>query len=578
MKHFSVRFSRIGIALVLLMLLAIKPVLADESFSAYYISISDSIMETKKGNDAGALTALETFQKNWQSRDVTDEQAAKNVESKLQAAVGAKNSEARLKALTNLSKALQELENAENPKDEKADREAFAKAVQPSLLALEKAIQEGQPTAIEQAYNNFNSTWTKNEGAVRDQSIASYGEIETQLSFFRISLAEDEVDLDKLNTQFTQLSEAIQNFNIGKDPVSAKKEYSLSTLIGLLDKASTQAEKESYEEASSLLREFIVVWPNVEGEIRTKNSSLYTKIENDVPLLVSNLNADTVNSVETVKKIDDFKQQLALLKGEVSYSFWDSALILLREGLEALLIIIALIAFLKKAGQQDMQKWIYAGAFAGILLSAVAAILMSTLFQSVSIGTNRETMEGIVGLAAAAMMIGVGVWLHNKSTARSWNKYISKQLGNAISQQSVMAMAFISFLSVFREGAETLVFYAGIAPKMSKFEFSFGIFIALVILSITAFVLLKASVKIPVHKFFAVATLLIYVLAFKIIGVSIHTLQLTDTFSLSVLNGLPIVNAIGFFPTIETITGQLVLIFLIAFTVFYKKRNRNTVS
>lgn len=219
-----------------------------------------------------------------------------------------------------------------------------------------------------------------------------------------------------------------------------------------------------------------------------------------------------------------------------------------------------------------MRKWIYVGAFVGVLLSAIAAILMSTILNSATIDTNRELMEGYVGLVAAAMMIGVGIWLHSKSSVVSWNRYISKQMGNAISSGSIFAMAAISFLSVFREGAETLVFYAGIAPKMETSQFILGIVVALLILAVLAIVLFKASGKIPIHKFFAVATVLIYVLAFKIIGVSLHTLQLTDNLSTTIVDGLPVISLIGFYPTAETIIGQAILLVLVAATIIYKKK------
>jgi len=183
-------------------------------------------------------------------------------------------------------------------------------------------------------------------------------------------------------------------------------------------------------------------------------------------------------------------------------------------------------------------------------------------------------MEGYIGLLAAAMMVGVGIWLHSKSSVASWNRYISKQMGNAISSGSVFAMAAISFLSVFREGAETLVFYAGIAPKMETSQFVLGIVVALLVLTIFAFVLFKASGKIPVHKFFAVATVLIYVLAFKIIGVSLHTLQLRDAVSTTIVDGLPVISFIGFYPTVETMIGQAILLVLVVVTIIFKKKQK----
>ena len=270
--------------------------------------------------------------------------------------------------------------------------------------------------------------------------------------------------------------------------------------------------------------------------------------------------------------MSNFRTEIELIQGDTNYSIWDAALILLREGLEAMLIILALVSFLDKAGQKSMRKWIYVGALVGILLSAIAAVLMSTIFNSGTINTSRELMEGYVGILAAAMMIGVGVWLHSKSSVTSWNRYISKRMGTAISSGSIVAMASVSFLSVFREGAETLVFYAGIAPKMETSQFVLGIVVALVILAVFAVVLFKASGKIPIHKFFAVATVLIYVLAFKIIGVSLHTLQLTDKISTTIVDGLPVISLIGFYPTVETMIGQAILLVLVVVTIFYKKK------
>ena len=327
-----------------------------------------------------------------------------------------------------------------------------------------------------------------------------------------------------------------------------------------------------YKAASDTIREFITIWPSVEIEISTRNGNLYTKIESDMPIIVSDLLKTQVDEKAIKSKLNQFRTEIELIQGNADYSIWDSALILLREGLEALLIILALVSFLNKSGQKSLRKCIYIGALAGVLLSAVAAVLMSTIFHSATVDTNREIMEGYVGLVAAAMMIGVGIWLHSKSNVASWNRYISKQMGNAISSGSVFAMAAVSFLSVFREGAETLVFYAGIAPKMATSQFILGIVLALVILAVIAIVLFKASGKIAIHKLFAVATVLIYVLAFKIIGVSLHTLQLRDSVSTTIVDGLPVISLIGFYPTLETMIGQAILLVLVVATIIYKKK------
>lgn len=545
---------------------------AAQSFGTLYIAITDAIMSTKNDDDAKAAEAIEAFQTAWEQLNVTKGKEVTNVNLTLEQASSATTDEQRLEALTKLSKALTAYEKSENPVDEETNRAEFMTAIEPSLIDLTTAIESGNKDNIEDAYSIFLKNWTKNERVVREQNMAAYGQIETQMSFMRISLAGDELELKVLNEQTESLNKTIRNFVAGKvENKEVSGNYSLTTLTDLLDDSKASIGNEKYDEAADTLKEFITIWPAVEGEVRTKNASLYTDIESGIPLLVSDLSRDEVDASVISKEIDSFKQQINFIQQDTTYSFWDSALILLREGLEALLIISALIAFLKKAGQQHMQRYIYVGAASGIGVSVVAAILMSTLFQSGTIGTSREVIEGYVGIAAAAMMLGVGTWLHSKSTVASWNRYISKQMNHALSMQSVWAMTFLSFLTVFREGAETIVFYVGIAPKMSFFEFGLGIAIALAILVIVALVFTKTSKKIPLHLFFAVATGLIYILAFKIIGASLHTLQLTNIIPTHIVYDLPVISLIGFYPSIETMIGQVVLLVIIIGTVMYKK-------
>ncbi len=574
MKHYLIRCSQFAIILFLVVLTTIHPVAAAESYSSLYISISDAIMSSKQGDDTKAVDAVKTFEKDWKQANVKDSKEAQAVDQTLEKALTANSKDDRLAALTTLSKALTALEKAENPVDEKAERKAFATAMTPALNQLQNAIKEGNAEKLTTAYNTFNAFWKKKEIPVRQYDIAAYGKIETQMSFIRIELANEKPNFNTIQNQYNDLKQAIADFGANKKvQASTKGTYSVQSLIDLIDDAKSQIDQEDFTKASATIKKFITTWPNVEGDIQTKNAGLYTKIESDMPIIASDLMKDHVDALGIQSQLNDLKQQIQLVQADQNYSFWDSALILLREGLEALLIIIALVAFLKKSDQIHMVKWIYMGAGLGIALSAALAILMSTLFQSSTINTSREMMEGYIGLIAAAMMIGIGIWLHSKSNINSWNSYIAKQLNNAMSKQSIWAMAFISFLSVFREGAETLIFYMGVAPKMSTTDFTLGIVIAIAILAVVAFFLLRVSGKIPLHKFFAVATILIYLLAFKIIGVSIHLLQLTSTLPTTIIDGLPVWPSIGFYPTVETLIGQVVLIALIIFTIIYKKRN-----
>lgn len=569
MKHFLMRCS---IVIVLMLTLAL-PVQAAQSYSHLYIAISDALMNTKQDKEAEAKQALEQFAVDWAKVSSEQKEAKAKVDEILAQATEATSKDERLEALSALSNALRALEKLENPVDEAAQRAEFGQKFKPIMADFEKALASGDIQAIDEAYKDFNSKWNKNERPVREQSIAMYGQIETQMAFLRISISAEEPDVALMQSQFADLKQTIEDFVAGKETADVVEgEYSLATLIAYIDEANDFLDAGDYQAASDKIREFITIWPSVEIEISTRNGSLYTKIESDMPMIASDLLKSNVDQQAITQQLNTFRTEIELIQGDSDYTIWDAALILLREGLEALLIILALVSFLNKSGQNKMRKWIYVGAFVGVLLSAIAAILMSTILNSATIDTNRELMEGYVGLVAAAMMIGVGIWLHSKSSVVSWNRYISKQMGNAISSGSIFAMAMISFLSVFREGAETLVFYAGIAPKMETSQFILGIVVALLILAVLAVVLFKASGKIPIHKFFAVATILIYVLAFKIIGVSLHTLQLTDNLSTTIVDGLPVISLIGFYPTVETIIGQSILLVLVAATVLYKKK------
>lgn len=555
------------------MLTLALPVHAAQSYSHLYIAISDALMNTKQDKEAEAKQALEQFAVDWAKVSSDQTEAKTKIDEILQQATEATSKEERLKALSALSNALRDLEKLENPVDEAAQRADFGQKFKPIMADFEKALASGDSEAIDEAYKDFNSKWKKVERPVREQSIAMYGQIETQMAFLRIAISAEEPDFALMKTQFAELQKTIEDFVAGKETAEVVEgNYSLATLLAYIDEAQDLIDAGDYQAASNKVREFITIWPRVEIEISTRNGSLYTKIESDMPIIASDLLKSNVDQQAITKQLNTFRTEIELIQGDTDYTIWDAALILLREGLEALLIILALVSFLNKSGQNKMRKWIYVGAFVGVLLSAVAAILMSTILNSATIDTNRELMEGYVGLIAAAMMIGVGIWLHSKSSVVSWNRYISKQMGNAISSGSIFAMAMISFLSVFREGAETLVFYAGIAPKMETSQFILGIVVALLILAVLAVVLFKASGKIPIHKFFAVATILIYVLAFKIIGVSLHTLQLTDNLSTTIVDGLPVISLIGFYPTVETIIGQSILLVLVAATVLYKKK------
>lgn len=313
----------------------------------------------------------------------------------------------------------------------------------------------------------------------------------------------------------------------------------------------------------------------VEGDVSTRDSKLYSDMETQVPTAISLLESEKVKAEEAQTIIEDLHERLLPLISETSYSTWDAALILLREGLEALLIVATLLAFLKKVNQGDKQKWIWVGVAAGLLASAILAIIINIVFSRITAASSREYIEGITGIAAVVMMVSVGAWLHSKANVKAWNRYINKQMTQAITTGSVISFAMVSFLSIFREGAETIIFYAGMSPYMSMKQLLTGIVLALVILIVAGVLIMRYSVKIPISVFFKAATVFIYLLAFKILGVSVHALQVSKTISIHTLHSFPFIDWIGLYPTVETLIPQLVLLLIILFTgITIKKRNQ----
>lgn len=557
-------------ALILVFLHPAQSLAVEEDLGPLYIHIGDAIMDTKAGDWTGTETALDQLKLNWEQIEKTNSSEVTAVNKALQAAENAlqvKNQSKMLDKLSTLSNALLAFDKMMNPADPAADRAEFDAALAPVMKSLEEAIVRKDADSLNIIYKQLSTTWTKKEKIVREQSIVYYGQIETKMGFLRIAITKDEKDFAEIGRIYSELSQTLNDFISGKEAKKTEDHnYSLQTLIDLIDKALVAIDKGEPAQATASLQEFLTVWPGVEGAVQTKNGRLYAELENNIPILAGKLSSNNpdIESIQT--QLKDYIQEISLLENK-QYTVWDAALIMLREGLEALLIVAALITFLKKMNVKGAQKWIWLGAAAGVLMSVLAAYIINTIFSAAMAGSNREIIEGATGIIAVVMMIGVGIWLHQKSHIAAWNKYINTQMGKALSTGSIISMSFISFLSIFREGAETIIFYTGMAPSISLEKLLTGIGIAVLILVFFAFFFIRFSTKIPIGPFFKVATVLIYALAFKILGVSLHALQLTDVISTNLIKNFPVIDLIGFFPTWETFLPQLLLLGLIVSTV-----------
>ena len=238
-------------------------------------------------------------------------------------------------------------------------------------------------------------------------------------------------------------------------------------------------------------------------------------------------------------------------------AFGQAFVVLLREGLEAILVVAAIIAYLVKAGHKDKIRHIYWGIAAGLVASGLVALLFTLLFNGN--GPQQEILEGVVALVAMLMLLYTSNWMLSKSSVESWNHYIQSRTVAAISKGSVISLALLSFLAVFREGAETVMFYQAIfamAPGGTR-EIWTGFAAAAVVLVIVFVLIRFTSVKIPIRPFFIITSLLMAVMVVIFAGGGVHALIEGDLVPATYLPGVPTSDWIGLYPYTQTIGAQI---------------------
>ena len=239
-------------------------------------------------------------------------------------------------------------------------------------------------------------------------------------------------------------------------------------------------------------------------------------------------------------------------------SFFGAFAILLREGLEALLIVVAMLSFLRKAERADVIPYVHAG-WVCALLGGVATWGVATWLITVS-GATREMTEGFGAVFAALVLLWVGVWMHGKSNAAVWQKYVRDNLSKALNKRSAWFLFGLAFLVVYREVFETILFYAAISGQGNGGAVLAGALTASLLLVVIAVAMLRFSKSLPISKFFAYSSSLIAILAVVLIGKGVAALQEAGYAPLHPLVGLPRVELLGLYPTMETAAAQMLMI------------------
>ena len=253
--------------------------------------------------------------------------------------------------------------------------------------------------------------------------------------------------------------------------------------------------------------------------------------------------------------------------------------IILREGIEAMLVIGAIIAYLVKAGQKKSLRHVYIGAIIGIVCSFIVAGILYSLGMGEG-SQQQEIIEGVAALVAVFMLYWVSNWMLSKSETEAWNNYIKKQVAGAAATGSVFALAFTAWLAVFREGAEVVLFLYPLVIGSDPAIIWAGILVGFVALAIIFVIMRVFSVKLPLKPFFMVMSILMFIMAISFLGSGINELiegnLIVGTPITWIPTGNDVLTVLGINPWVETVVPQilLLLVTVVIFIVHFRKERK----
>ena len=317
----------------------------------------------------------------------------------------------------------------------------------------------------------------------------------------------------------------------------------------------------------------------MENKIGSRDSNFKAQLEGYFTRLVSLMKAGAEKEKlqEQAQGLSqDLSKAVEMLQGgeQTTWSlFLYSLLIILREGLEALLIVAAIVAYLVKNNHQDKLPVIRQSVYMALLGSLITAVIFQLIFSNS--GASRELLEGFTMMIAVVMLFMMSYWLLSKVEAQNWKRYLEGKLSTALTTGSLVGLWLTSFLAVYREGAETVLFYyalAGDAQSAVDYFYLFGGFFLGVIILAVCYVLMRYTVvKLPLKPFFMFTGSFMYLMAFVFAGKSVLELIEGKLFEPTLVSGITEISWLGIYPYVETLVPQAVLLVAAVFAFIYMK-------
>ena len=376
-------------------------------------------------------------------------------------------------------------------------------------------------------------------------------------------------DLDRVVSYVRTLS--LNDQPAARAAASTDRVNAQRRVMSLLDEALAAARGGRHDEAADRAFDSYIAFEPMETPARARDPGMVLALERHFADFRGAIGANDLRAAERSRNAieEGLKPLVAMTRRSVGPwgAFFDSFLIILREGFEAILVIGAIVALLIKTGHRERLRSIWLGVLAALGASALLAVVLATTLRAIP--ASREIIEGVTMLVAVAVLFSVSYWLISKVEAAKWQQFIREKVTAALEHGGGKALAFVAFLAVFREGAETALLYQALFHEdtTSTLGVGLGIVVGAAALVVIFTLFYRYGVRIPLRPFFAVTSALLYYLAFVFIGKGVAELQEGNVIPYTVLPGWPHIDRMGIYPTVETLLAQTLLIVLLVFAL-----------
>ncbi|MBI5429547.1 MAG: cytochrome c/FTR1 family iron permease [Nitrosomonadales bacterium] len=349
--------------------------------------------------------------------------------------------------------------------------------------------------------------------------------------------------------------------------LETKRRSTLLFAAEQLDRAMTHYREGDHARALRLaIAAYLEGFEPVEVSLDSLDKQLRRNIELEMMGIRQLVNSGSPN--EKVERKIEYTKNLLLQADEllrtgklsITSAFASAFFVLLREGIEGMLVLTAIITFVARSGQRNALLYIHAGWGGALLLGAFTWVAAAWLVD-IS-GAGREVTEGMTALIASAMLVYVGFWLHNKTHAQHWQKFLNDQLGEALEKKTLWVLALVSFLAVYREIFETVLFSQALWAQVSDVTRPAlwgGMMSAALMLLIIGWILFRFGITLPLGPFFSGTSILLAILAVVFAGQGVAALQSADIVTTSPV-GFVSLPMLGVYPTAQTLLVQAMVI------------------